>query len=55
MIAIKSSITANATTNTFSEGGILLPNKANAPSANAMSVAIGIPIPACVGRSALNR
>jgi hypothetical protein len=39
---------ANEARKIFNDMGILLPNNARTPSANAMSVAIGIPNPACV-------
>ena len=47
-MAPKSSMTANAVKNIFKEVGTLLPNKDKIPKAKAMSVAIGIPAPACV-------
>ena len=45
IIAHKSSITAKAVKNTFSEVGTRLPNNDKIPNAKAMSVAIGIPAP----------
>ncbi|MNQ66200.1 hypothetical protein D3C85_806860 [compost metagenome] len=48
MMAPKSSITASAVRNIFSEMGTRLPNKDKIPIAKAMSVAIGIPAPFCV-------
>lgn len=52
-----SPITASAVKKTLSEAGIRLPNSASMPSANAnanaMLVAIGMPVPACVGVPAL--
>ena len=53
-IAPKSSMTASAVRKTLSEVGTLLPNKDKMPKANAMSVAIGIPAPDCVGVPKLN-
>ena len=43
------------TNNIFNDSGTLLPNKERIPIANAMSVAIGIPAPACVAVPKLNR
>ena len=48
MIAPKSSITATAVKNIFSDAGTRLPKRDRMPIAKAMSVAIGMPTPACV-------
>ena len=48
-MAPKSSKTAKAVRNIFKEVSTLLPNKDKIPMAKAMSVAIGIPAPDCVG------
>lgn len=53
-IAPKSSITAKAVKNTFSERGTLFPNNDKIPMAKAMSVAIGIPNPEWVFVPKLN-
>ena len=47
-MAPKSSITAKAVKNIFSDKGTLFPNKDKIPIAKAISVAIGIPAPDCV-------
>lgn len=49
MIAPKSSITARAIKKIFNDAGTLLPNSESMPTAKAISVAIGIPAPDCVG------
>ncbi len=48
IITPKSSITAHAAKNTFSEVGTLLLDNDNIPKAKTMSVAIGISAPDCV-------
>ena len=45
-MAPRSSMTANATIRIFNPSGTRFPSSASTPSANAMSVAIGIPKPA---------
>ena len=54
MIAHRSSITATAVRNIFSEAGALLPTSATTLSAKAISVAIGMPNPFWVGSPLLN-
>lgn len=49
MIAPKSSITANAVNRTLRDAGTRLPKRERMPIANAISVAIGMPPPDCVG------
>jgi hypothetical protein len=48
MIAPKSSMTAKAVKKTFNEVGTRFPNKDKMAIAKAMSVAMGMPAPACV-------
>jgi hypothetical protein len=48
MMAARSSMTASAVRKILSDAGTRLPSRASTPSANAMSVAIGMPMPGCV-------
>ena len=48
IIAPRSSIIASAVKNILRETGILFPRSERMPKANAISVAMGIPIPDCV-------
>ncbi len=47
-MAPKSSITANAVRKIFNDSGTRFPNNESTARAKAMSVAIGIPAPACI-------
>ena len=53
-IAPKSSMTAKAVKKIFKDVGTRLPKRDKIPIANAISVAIGIPAPFCVGVPKLN-
>jgi len=52
--ATMSSMIASASRNTRTLAGTRRPSRASTPTANAMSVAVGIAQPACVGATALN-
>jgi hypothetical protein len=55
IIAPKSSMIAKAVRKIFSATGTLLPNSDSTPRANAISVAIGMPIPPCVAVPQLSK